>query len=447
MNTSTRKASSKAFDLHVGASVHSDASCNYLLACVAPALFALLVSTTIRTHSLAPLATMSQVIVGLAALVIVAFMLLFVKGCRIDLPKSVVLLLIVWFAAATISVFGSGNAQISSLRLALYVLVALFSIVVHLGYRDEETVPLEAYLLGIAVVHLPFLLSAILWITDLEPPFWENGYRVAHFVNVRQFAEFGFFAAVSATGLALLSRRFVVPSFLLASAALFGLILTGSRGACLSWILFTLLACCFSLARLRAAIHGLLVLTLAAVLVWYLDSTGALPSPNIFVRVVSEQAGQEGFDNSRFDLWAHSWRQIAAHPLFGSGPEGYWLSGCCNPRVMQAHNFVLQFLMEFGVVGCGITLLLAVRAVKEFGGVAALFTLTLATPRNRVLACMLASYLAYSLVDQTMYHVLPLLFFALLAGLFAAGLVRARIARAEIPLAREGLSRMYYPRR
>ena len=249
---------------------------------------------------------------------------------------------------------------------------------------------------------------------------------MAHFANVRQFAEFGFFAAVSATGLGLLSRRLVVPSFLLAAAALFGIILTGSRGAALSWVLFVVLASCFSQARVRAAVHGLLVLTLAAGLVWYLDRAGILPSPNIFARVASLQAGEETFDSSRLDLWLSSMRQIAAHPLFGSGPEGYWLSGCCNRSWKQAHNFVLQFLMEFGVVGCAIALLLAARAAKGLGGTAAAARLALATPGNRVLTCLLAAFLGYSLIDQTMYHLLPLLHFALFAGLFAAGLAQQR---------------------
>ena len=93
---------------------------------------------------------------------------------------------------------------------------------------------------------------------------------------------------------------------------------------------------------------------------------------------------------------------------------------------MQAHNFVLQFLMEFGLVGCAILLLIASRGVKGLGGLAAAARLALATPGNRVLVCVLVSFLAYSLIDQMMYHLLPLLHFALFAGLFAAGLMQAR---------------------
>jgi O-antigen ligase len=168
------------------------------------------------------------------------------------------------------------------------------------------------------------------------------------------------------------------------------------------------------------------VLVLCAALVWYLDRSGILPSPNIFERIVSQQQGTESFDQSRLQIWLSSWDQIRVHPFFGSGPEGYWLSGCCDRRILQAHNFVLQFLMEFGLVGCGIVVLLLIRAVKGMDGVAGTTKAMFATPENRVLACLLTSFFVYSMIDQTMYHVVPLLHLALFAGLFAAGLAQAR---------------------
>jgi len=405
----------------------------YLLEWIVPALFALLVSNTIRFHSLVPMATMAPTVGNLLAVAAVAFMVLMAQGRTLVVSGYVTVLLLALAASATVSVLGSGSTDYSLQRLELYLAMALLATVAYLAYRDLAQVPLVAFFVGVALVHLPFLIAAILWIRGLEFPFWKDSYRVAHFANVRQFAEFGYFAAVCASGICVLSRRWIVPSFLLATAALFGLILTGSRGAFLCWVLFVLLACCFSQARLRAALHGVLVMVLAGGLVWYLDHAGTLPSPNIFARVASEQAGAESFDNSRFSLWSMSLRQIAVHPLFGSGPEGYWLSGCCNPRIMQAHNFVLQFLMEFGLVGCGIAVLLVARAVMRLGGPAASAQLVLRTPGNRVLACLLVSFLAYSLIDQTMYHLVPLLLFALFAGLFAAGIAQARAERGANP--------------
>jgi O-antigen ligase len=411
----------------------------YLLAGLFPALFALLVSATIRYHSLAPMPTMPRMVGNLLALAAVIMLVLLAQGQRIMVPRITGVLLLALAVSVVISTLGSGGMDTSLLRLELYLAMALLAFAAYLAHRDASAQPLPAYFLAISLAHLPFLFSAILWISDLQAPFWQDGYRVAHFANVRQFAEFGFFAAASATGMGLLSRRLAVPSLLLAVAAMFGLIMTGSRGAVLCWFLFVLLACCFSHARLRAAIHGLLALSLSGGVVWYLDRSGRLPSPNLFARVVSETAGGESFDNSRLDLWLMSLKQIAAHPWFGSGPEGYWISGCCNPRILQAHNFVLQFLMEFGVVGCTLVLLLFVRAVMGLGGTLAVARLVLATPVNRLLACLLMAFLCYSLIDQTMYHLVPLLHFALFFGLFAAGLAKANAdGSGTRPLASNG---------
>jgi O-antigen ligase len=405
----------------------------YLLDLLAPASFALLVSATIRLHSMAPMQTLARTVTNLLAIAAVALLVLLARGSRLTVPKDVGLLLLAFAAAATVSVVGSGSIDISLLRLELYVAVVTLGIVIYLMYRDHVNLPLEAYLLAVAVVHIPFLVAVIVWVRDAGPPFWENNFRVPLFSNVRQFAEFGFLAAVSATGLCVLSRRLVVPSALLATAAVFGLILTGSRGAALGWILFVLLTCALSRARVRAAFHGLFVLAVAAALVWSLDRSGVLPSPNIFARVHAVQVGHENFDNSRISIWLMSLQQIATHPFFGSGPEGYWISGCCYTKIKQAHNFVLQFLLEFGVIGCGIVLLIAARTVKKMGGVAATVRLSLATPENRVLVCLLLSFLAYGLIDQMLYHLLPLVHFGLFAGLFAAGLARARAASLVSP--------------
>lgn len=398
----------------------------HILGWLAPALFALLVSSTIRFHSLAPVATLPRVVGNLLALSAVALLALMSLGRRLSVPRDIALLLLAMAVAAAVSVLGSVDADISLLRLELYLAAGLVATSVYLAYRDAQQLPLTAYFLVIAVVHLPFLIAVVLWIGDLTPPFWQYGTRVADFAHVRHFGYVGFYAAASGTALAVLSRRMAFPALLLAFAALFGIVLTGSRGALLSWVLFVLLLCCFSRARWRAGLHGIAAFAISAGLVWYLDSADVLPSPNIFRRVAASASAGTGFDTGRIDIWIASLKQIAGHPLFGSGPEGYSLSGCCDRRVLQSHDFILQFLMEFGIVGCAIVALVVARTIRHLGGLKSFATLVFATDGNRVLACLLASHLAYGLIDAMLYHVLPLLHLALFSGLFAAGLSRAR---------------------
>jgi len=416
-------------------SVNGSTTRRYLLDWLAPALFALLVSATIRYHSLAPMPTMPRMVGNLLGLAAVALVGLMALGRRLAVPRDIAVPGLLLMASAIVSVLGSGDADSSLLRLELYLAMGLLAMVFYLTYRDAGQVPSASYFLAVSLVHLPFLLAAVLWIKHLAPPFWQGGHRLAEFGHVRQFGEFGFFAAASGTALTALSRRMIVPSFLLATAALFGLVLTGCRGALLSWVLFVLLLCRFGQTRLRTGLHGLLALACSSAVVVYLQGSGQLLSPNIFARMAAMRSGamaaiQAGSSpdpaSGRIDIWISAAKQIAVHPLFGSGPEGYLLSGCCDRTILQAHDFMLQFLLEFGAVGCGLALWLLMRAIRHLGGLSGVSRLVLASPGNRVLACLLAAYFAYSLIDQTMYHLLPLLLFALFAGLFAAGLAQAR---------------------
>jgi O-antigen ligase len=196
----------------------------------------------------------------------------------------------------------------------------------------------------------------------------------------------------------------------------------------LAWVLFVGLLFCFSPARWRIAAYGLAALFATSALVWYLHDSGLLVTPNIFERLEQAlQAARAGVESGRIAIWRDSIHEIAAHPLFGQGPEGYALSGCCVTWVTHPHNFVLQLLMEFGLVGCSAALLLAGRAVSLMGGGSGFLKLVMASPKNRVLTSALAAYLALGLIDGMLYFVVPLMHFALFCGLLAAGIHQAGV--------------------
>ncbi len=178
-----------------------------------PASFALLVSATIRFHSLSPAATMPRMVGSLLALAAVALLTLTAFGRRIAPPRDRVslALALALATAAMVSVLGSGGIDISLLRLGLYVAMVLLAVVFYLTYRDAGHVPLAGYFLAIGLVHLPFLLAAVFWVKSLTPPLSQYGPRLADFAHVRQFGEFAFFAAVSSTALGVVSGDWPCP--------------------------------------------------------------------------------------------------------------------------------------------------------------------------------------------------------------------------------------------
>jgi O-antigen ligase len=120
----------------------------------------------------------------------------------------------------------------------------------------------------------------------------------------------------------------------------------------------------------------------------------------------------------RLGIWRDSLTAIAQRPILGFGPEGYQLSGCCNPNVVQPHNSVLQILLEFGVLGL---VVFAWVAIVVFGP--RVRAITLHTPRlernsiDSTLLAILAGFAGFSLIDGLFYYPVPLVHFALVCAL------------------------------
>jgi O-antigen ligase len=402
-----------------------------LLDWLGPSLFALLISTIIRLHSWSPISTLDVLASTLALVAIATLSLSWAMGRRLSVPVDLAALLLALGVSILVSTVRSPDSLGSLPRLLLYAALLLLAIAVYLVYRDMGRISLALYCAALALLHVPFAADVALWVKDMEQPFFQDGVRVANFSNVRQFGEAGFLAAISGVALGTFEvtsgRRWMAVSLLTTCVALFGIIAMGSRGALLSWFIFVLLLCSFGTSRRRVALLGLASVSVTCGLVWWLDYSEVLPTPNIFKRQGLE-SGLNSFSSGRVELWIISLREILAQPFFGLGPEGYLLSGCCDRTVAQPHNFVLQILMEFGAIGFLLLLALLWRLVRRYGGWRSMTRLVLAHPNLTVLACMILSYLAYALIDGVLYHPLPLIHLSLYCGLFAAGLHHARTA-------------------
>lgn len=351
---------------------------------------------------------------------------------RLAVPSDVRLLLAALAVSLFISNFVVAEPVYSLPRLNLYLSVALLAAATYLTYRDA-VVPLHAFFAAIAVSHIPLLVEVLVWIGRSQPPFFKAVWSVPNFEQVRHFGTAAFFAAASGCGMVALSSRFRVLPLLLTFSALFGIIATGSRAPLLAWAGLIVLLTCFGPHRLRVVASGLVIVTLALSSVWLLDRSGLFQSPNFFTRV--EQSGDpEQFDSGRLVMWRAVAGVIAEHPWFGLGAEAQRLSKCCDVRLAHPHNFVLQLLMQFGLVGNALLAALGWRGIRAMGGLRQVWSLVLLSPENRVLACMLAAYFALALVDGLMFFAIPMIHLALFSGLFAAGLRQGRVRQ---PLLRD----------
>lgn len=125
------------------------------------------------------------------------------------------------------------------------------------------------------------------------------------------------------------------------------------------------------------------------------------------------------FGSRRIEVWTSTWDSVRDHLSFGLGPQGYWYM---PNRVVgiQPHNLVLQFVVEWGVVGSVIFLSLLVYAF--FYGLA---THILRAGREVDLATLaagsvIAALTIHGLVDGTYYHPQPSFYLAIAFAIWTA---------------------------
>jgi len=395
---------------------------------VTPVLFGLFTYYVFRQYSWRPTEARPFITGALLGISGLTFWVMLLLGRRLSLPNRVGGLLVLLAASMTVSLLLSANTELAVQQMLVYVATALFGTSVYIAYRDRASVPLTAYCVAIALVHLPFVLEVMLWAREAQPPFFAVSKSVPNFANVRHFGQMGFVAAVCGTGLSALLNRWGLSAVLLAAAALLGIVAMGSRGAALCWLVYVALLVVFSSRRLRVLAHATLSLAFACGAVWYLQSARIVETPNLFERVAEAPASEGNGDSGRLRMWRDAVHEVVEHPLLGQGPEAYEVSGCCIRRVRQPHNFILQFLMEFGLIGCVLAAAVLWRVTKACGGPAILLSRTRASEGGVVLGAAIVSFAAYGLMDGVLYHTVPLLHVALFLGLYAATLSKHRDA-------------------
>lgn len=390
-----------------------------------PLLFALLLYLCIDSYPNSPEPYNLRVGHHLIAATAVVFFVMLIAGQQLSISKPLGAVIVAFSASALISGVDAPYFMFSAERLYLYYAALLFGVAVYLLNRRLPRVPVELYFLAIALLHVIFLVRIIFWLLATKADAGLVFNLVPHFGNIRHFAYFGFLAAAAATAIWLLSPRLRLASFVLATAALFGIVLLGSRGALLAWLIFVGLTAAVMQKRLGFIIFSASVLLLSGIAAWHLEGSGLVDVVSLFGRARGT-AESLLYTADRLAMWQDALRGIADNPLFGFGAEGYQISQCCDRNYLQPHNFVLQFLLEFGAVGCLILAVAGVGIWKEVAPGTGIFRAMRDSPAALAVGAILAGFCAYSLIDGLFYHAIPLLHFALLTGLLLSLVANAR---------------------
>ena len=268
-----------------------------------------------------------------------------------------------WFVSITISLFASPLGVAEKLPGLLRYAQTVFSVVFFIAVWDFLSryrmpvhwvllaIPASCFAVALGVGYLSLNLdhydaaTADLWFSN--PPFNTHirhaGYQVAAGVSTLLI----FFVSGNRVPL---SRLALLPVLAVLFAFLFWM---GGRGSVFSvFAAFVLLAFTLRLKGMRSRdlwlafslsiAVGLLLSEWLAVFHW----NGVI---DLAARTV-EAKDLNQLGTGRLDMWLTSWDSVKEHLFFGLGPQGYWFM---PNRVfgIQPHSFLVQFLVEWGLVG------------------------------------------------------------------------------------------------
>ena len=326
-------------------------------------------------------------------------------------------LLIGWLALATvIAVIGSRHAAASLVIVGGWILLARFSLEAAFLARREPRAAriwLEALVAGAAVAAVSALVAYASEGNDVMFPYPHH--RLIGFSTI--------VGVCAASHLLVTCPRENKPRFLLlllgASAIWTAGLWSGSRGP------LAALAGTFFLWFLRTPAGGRWRLTwltalpfaIGLILATLIPSQGAhLGVWNAVTRTTTATGSLSELSSTRSDFWLASWHHYLTSPVFGLGPDAYrYLTPSMDG--LQPHNFLLQWLLDFGFFGALPLLAVAWLALRRG------WSSTAGAGLTPWAAIFTASLLAGSL-DGNLYHFL---------GLFPAMLAAGFCLSAGVP--------------
>ncbi len=324
-------------------------------------------------------------------------------------------LFLAWLAAASISVALSAQPIQALIRQAEWVCHALFAFTLwrHLRRHPRHVkwilvmIPLGFFLVGLVLVAF--------WFSLQEPARhnWWNG--TPFFPHVRYL---GYYALAAlpfcAAPLLNLGARAAWRDHLPALAAMTFcwtfLFWTGGRAAAGSAVVGLALVVWFAAGRQRIRVAG--AAALAALAGGWLSTLFQVSDPRMgffaSIERTTTAASINTLSTGRLGIWTETLHAVREHLWFGLGPEGYrYLDP--KPFGVHPHNVLLQFLVEWGLIGAA--LMLALLALVFHRSFVLLRRETVPRQKTARVAAfaLLVAFTVHSLVDGLYYHAVPLM--------------------------------------
>lgn len=330
-----------------------------------------------------------------------------------------------WWAATVLvlvlSSVLSDSPSASFDRLQLIFMIVLFALIVREWLSRVGPSAFAPVALGIALAHLGFLLLTVQATTQATGLDVRNHSWVPYHTHIRHLSYHGMIAACLAGIVAATHPRLRIPALVLSALAVGGLIFFGARGALYGWIAFAVFAVAVSAGiRRRLSVQFLSTLLLASALSVSAAQLG-YTNPfhgSLIDRVSSVESAVD--TTGRVKIWKKALGGFTDSPIIGQGADGYRLTEWVTRGTVQPHNTLVQFLVEFGLLGCALIALLLYKSF--YRPTRQLFepgrTSHAAVTSRLILAC-LGGVGVYAMADGLLYHAVPMILIAIILALYS----------------------------
>lgn len=330
------------------------------------------------------------------------------SNALLKLPKLVRTLLAIWLTFSLIALFST----MASLSNAVFILARylthgffLVSLVHLLNQSNKYDIQISLKILSAgAVVYV--ILLAIFCVLVPNPKDFPWVIRVPSATNIRQIGNnVGLLAIAPLTLMLAIKRRaFFGPAIAFVIVLSFAT-WTGSRATLLG--LFFGIACGLVIVRHFTTLRNMASAAVAAVMSILISIAMPVPDPTFgLFRLVKASGEQDDPSSGRWELWAQTWQQISQSPWIGHGAGRYRddMNLHFGTTWNHPHNFILQYLYDWGFVGGGIAVIL----LAIFG--VAILRRTKADPLSRFMAITaFCAICATAMIDSPLFHPLPIM--------------------------------------
>lgn len=331
------------------------------------------------------------------------------------LPGALRAAALVWLAAMAVSFLKMNFPLFGAVKTFVWLVHALFALHVA-AFLAEHPATRRTLAYAFAAGGLAYLLFLTIIVATTPQPYGRWAESMPGFLNVRHLGFYlGALAAISMRGVIDPERKHGI--FWRAAALIFtaALCWTGGRASVLALVAATALVI-LSLPRvrsLRAGAEAVAVVAAGALLA----QVHQLPDTAFdLLRLVPNEsaagADLNSYSSNRIAMWSETLDLIAASPFVGYGAgQAMSLLDTAGGYFAQPHNFVLQFMLAWGIPGG-----LAAMALLTYPFV---FLWQRRADLGAAEGAFLIGALALvgtALLDASLYHPWPIAMLVLLAG-------------------------------